>query len=90
MERVVKMTIKVKKIPKKVKKINKNGVDKFVVIAKQTKEGRRNKMWFWEVFRKNDILCWMQAHDNMTQYQNSIQANVIINEETDTKQKTTR
>ena len=32
----------------------------------------------------------MQAHDNMTQYQNSIQANVIINEETDTKQKTTR
>ena len=90
------MTIKVKKIPKKVKKINKNGVDKcvtmlqFIVIAKQTKEGRRNKMWFWEVFRKNDILCRMQAHDNMTQYQNSIQANVIINEETDTKQKTTR
>ena len=44
------MTIKAKKIPKKVKKINKNGVDKcvamllFVVIAKQTKEGRRNKM----------------------------------------------
>lgn len=32
----------------------------------------------------------MQAHNNMTQYQNSIQANVIVNEETDTKQKTTR
>ena len=31
-----------------------------------------------------------KPHDNMTQYQNSIQANVIINEETDTKQKTTR
>lgn len=29
-------------------------------------------------------------HDNMTQYHNSIQANVIVNEETDTKQKTTR
>lgn len=29
-------------------------------------------------------------HDNMIQYQNSIQANVIVNEETDTKQKTTR
>ena len=32
----------------------------------------------------------MQVHDTMTQYQNSIQANVIVNEEMDTKQKTTR
>ena len=44
------MTIKVKKMPKKIKKSNKNSVDKcvemlqFDVIAKQTKEGRRNKM----------------------------------------------
>ena len=32
----------------------------------------------------------MQEQNDMTQYQNSIQANVIVNEEMDTKQKTTR
>ena len=32
----------------------------------------------------------MQEQNDMTQYQNSIQVNVIVNEEMDTKQKTTR